>query len=633
MKKNCVFLFLFLFCSLSTLFAQQSELDSLLEIVEVTQNDTNKVKIYANLCWLLRNTNTINALKYGNLGLALAHTLSYEKGEADIWNKMGVVYRNVGEHSKSLECYDQALKLAEKVKDSTQIAYAYNNIGTIYGFQENYQMALDYNIKAIHIFEQLKNYKGLGFALLSASNTCVNLKKLPQALDYAIQSFKFRQQAKQQLDAVISLRLIAYIHYLQKDYRKAKIVSGQAIKIYEENKLTSGYFVYSYLAKTYLKEKNLDSALYFAKKGYNAARNIIKIGAMEEESLILSEVYAARKEYQESYKYLLESYQSKDSLYKKENAKEIAHHALVQKQQELEILAKDQKIREEELVIQTMRQYWLLVLVFFSLLVTIIIILLVWQSNRRIKKAYTEIQQQKFEIQTQAKDLSQVNKTKDKLFSILGHDLRSPIIGVKGVLDLMATNDISEEELQIIIPELQRNVSRVTETLENLLQWSASQMKGITTSRTIINPYYLTELNMELFMEIAKNKQITLRNEIPKNVKVYADENQVRLILRNLLNNAIKFTKKNGTITVKSIQKEKFTQIIVEDTGVGMSTETVEKLFQNTTSFTSYGTEGEKGTGLGLLLCKEMVEINGGKIWVESQIGKGSSFFFTLQNI
>jgi signal transduction histidine kinase len=194
---------------------------------------------------------------------------------------------------------------------------------------------------------------------------------------------------------------------------------------------------------------------------------------------------------------------------------------------------------------------------------------------------------------------------------------------------MVSTGFVSMEEFQAILPNLQQNVKTVHHTLENLLQWSYSQMQGIKSSPKQVDIQLIVVENIELFAEVAKNKQIVLSYAIPLDTFVFADENQVRLILRNLLNNAIKFTRKNGTINVSAKQNESFIEISVNDTGIGMSEVQVEKLFSIGINST-YGTSGEKGTGLGLMLCKEMAEENKGKIWVESELGKGSTFTVSL---
>ncbi|SFF02966.1 Signal transduction histidine kinase [Thermoflexibacter ruber] len=247
-----------------------------------------------------------------------------------------------------------------------------------------------------------------------------------------------------------------------------------------------------------------------------------------------------------------------------------------------------------------------------------------------MKRAEEKIKSQYDILLKHSEKLAQANATKDKLFSIIGHDLRSPINTLLNLLDVISKGFISVEEFQQLLPKVHQNVKTVHHTLENLLQWSYSQMQGIKSAPKQVELHEIVLENIALFTEAAQNKEIQLIYDVPSDYVVFADENQTRLIIRNLLNNAIKFTKKGGTISVFAKREGNFIVLTIKDTGVGMSEEQVASLFKNNTSFSTYGTSGEKGTGLGLMLCKEMVEQNKGKICVESELGKGSAFIFSL---
>jgi signal transduction histidine kinase len=234
------------------------------------------------------------------------------------------------------------------------------------------------------------------------------------------------------------------------------------------------------------------------------------------------------------------------------------------------------------------------------------------------------------EIRKQAADLAQLNATKDKLFSIIGHDLRGPVGSLKDILNLASKQEISVEELREITPVLQRSASNLYETLDNLLQWSYSQMKGMSSVPKEINVTTVVMHNIELFGDYAATKEIKIELEDSIECSIFADENQVNIILRNLISNAIKFTASGGKITLKFIKKGTFIDIVVADTGVGMGSAQLDRLFKMNTDVRTYGTRGENGTGLGLLLCKEMVEINHGSITVDSEEGRGTEFSFKL---
>jgi signal transduction histidine kinase len=250
--------------------------------------------------------------------------------------------------------------------------------------------------------------------------------------------------------------------------------------------------------------------------------------------------------------------------------------------------------------------------------------------NEAINQQKEEISLMNNSLTSQAEKLAESNHTKDKLFAILGHDLRSPISSLEGALSLMNTGGFTPDELQTLIPNLHKNVKNMQNTLDNLLQWAISQMQGMNVNPTYILLDDIIDEQIKLFAGVAKAKQITITTEISSPLNAWADANHIRLILRNLINNALKFTPQGGSIKVQGhFQKA---QIVVDviDTGIGMNEEQLAKLFKANQHFSTSGTSGEKGTGLGLLLCQEVVTKNGGAIWVSSKQGQGSTFSFSL---
>nr|MCU0391076.1 sensor histidine kinase [Thermoflexibacter sp.] len=249
------------------------------------------------------------------------------------------------------------------------------------------------------------------------------------------------------------------------------------------------------------------------------------------------------------------------------------------------------------------------------------------------KAAFIEEKNRELEskVNQRTLELRESNATKDKLFSIISHDLRSPLNTLKGMLAALESDILSRQEIQEIAKDIQKRLDSTDTTLNDLLQWATSQMEGATLKKEVIDIQELIDKKIELFSFIAQNKQVKFYNEVTENISVYADLNHVKVILRNLIANALKFTHVHGNITISARQEIKdFVTIAVKDTGIGMTTAQSQKLFESNTLYTTRGTQNEKGTGLGLLLCKDFVEKNGGKIWVESEYGKGSTFYFTL---
>lgn len=228
--------------------------------------------------------------------------------------------------------------------------------------------------------------------------------------------------------------------------------------------------------------------------------------------------------------------------------------------------------------------------------------------------------------------LRELNTTKDKFFSIIAHDLKNPFNDLMGFTQLLALNieKYDKSKIEQFVKIIHQSSKLAYNLLENLLDWSRSQTGILKFNPEKIPINKLVDENIDLLESTARNKSIQIYSEFDKELFAFADKNMVRTIIRNLISNAIKYTKQGGHINIKSYNDNKVCEISVSDSGIGISEENIAKIFKIDESFSTIGTEREKGTGLGLILCKEFVEKNGGKLWVKSEPNKGSTFFFTL---
>lgn len=229
-------------------------------------------------------------------------------------------------------------------------------------------------------------------------------------------------------------------------------------------------------------------------------------------------------------------------------------------------------------------------------------------------------------------ELQQANATKDKFFSIIAHDLRSPFNSIIGFSDLLAEqikmNDVEgiDKYAQIIM----ESSYKAMDLLTNLIEWSRSETGRLNFKPELLNLEQFVGELLPLYQNIAAEKSITIRHNLPQNISVFADKAMISTVIRNLIANAIKFTMPGGEITVSAVERPNEILFSVSDNGVGIPLENMEKIFRLDQTCTTLGTGKEKGTGLGLILCKEFVEKHDGKIWVESEEGIGSTFYFTL---
>jgi len=236
------------------------------------------------------------------------------------------------------------------------------------------------------------------------------------------------------------------------------------------------------------------------------------------------------------------------------------------------------------------------------------------------------------EIKQSREKLLELNATKDKFFSIISHDLRNPFTVILSSTELlqMFVNKNMPEKILKYATSIHNSVLLVNKLLENLISWSQLQTGSLVPNIKKQNLKTITDETYLLANELAKNKNISLQNNITDDIFINCDIEMTKTVLRNLISNAIKFTENEGSISINFIGKETNAEISISDNGLGISPEKLSFLFAIEKKVSTLGTSNEKGTGLGLLLCKELIEKQGGKIWIESEVGKGSEFKFTI---
>lgn len=235
------------------------------------------------------------------------------------------------------------------------------------------------------------------------------------------------------------------------------------------------------------------------------------------------------------------------------------------------------------------------------------------------------------EIKRHQEKLSKLNDFRDKLFTVVSHDIKSPLGVLLSLLELLEDeDDIYKEENKEIFYEIKLNVKNTYEMVENVLQWFRSKMDGVVYNNLSWKLSDIMKNSIMFLKQNAELKGINVFFEIPKDIFIYADRDMLGIVLRNLFSNAIKFTNKGGNINVFAHESEGIVTIAVSDSGIGIENERIEEIFSNSDFYTTFGTSGEKGTGIGLMICRELIEKNKGKIWAESNIGKGITFYFTM---
>lgn len=276
------------------------------------------------------------------------------------------------------------------------------------------------------------------------------------------------------------------------------------------------------------------------------------------------------------------------------------------------------------------------------LLIALVVMIIRWRERRlvrekrileeKIGERTAEIARKNKSLEEQTAKLNELNATKDTFFSILAHDLKNPFASLYSLSELAVRNygEMDDEEKQTVLTKINDSTELIYDLLDNLLTWSRSQKGEIDYSPEIIDLRDLVVMNINLHRVPAERKGIKFLYEEPGGLSAYGDREMISAVLRNLINNAVKYSHSGGNIEVKAKGKKDFAEVMVRDEGVGLAKENIEKIFRIDAKFKSHGTSGEKGTGLGLIICREFVERNGGRIWCESEEGAGATFIFTI---
>ncbi|MDQ2657424.1 MAG: HAMP domain-containing histidine kinase, partial [Bacteroidota bacterium] len=328
----------------------------------------------------------------------------------------------------------------------------------------------------------------------------------------------------------------------------------------------------------------------------------------------------------------------KDELYNSEKNGQIQEmqslHDVDIKENTIRLLEHENDLRDQQMKNQRLFVAFLLVAVLFLVLLSFVLTRLrsiQKKANRNLANQNTAIEQQKMAIQIQAENLQQIDQVKTKLFSVISHDLRGPISNLQSLLDLFTKKLMTAEEFVNLSAKLRENLNLTQRTLENLLNWSLSQMGGIKTEKRKIELTQCIEETCNLMDEVAARKNVSLVRQFNGPLKVWADADQLQVVLRNLIHNAIKFSSFNDSIAISASRDGELCHIAVKDSGIGMTYQEIETIVGAKEYFSKIGTEQEKGTGLGLLLCKEFITRNGGKINIRSSVGGGTEVSFSLR--
>jgi signal transduction histidine kinase len=566
--------------------------------------------------------NQDSVIRYASISKEYAEITKNQNYIAKALNSLGIGYLNKSDFRKSIQYFLDALKMNEKYGEDKNITANLNNIGTAYIRLEDYDKALEFLTKALDLSIKSNNKKQQDAILINIGDVYKSKGDLDKGLEFLIKSKNISEELKDELSLSEDLYNIGLNYYLRKNLDTAKYYYQESLSIKKRLGDNIGItYPLLGLAHLYYELNVYDSAFAFANDAYNSAVLSDAFMEISEASNILQILYAKQNNFQKAYEYLSIYNKYTDSIKSENMLRQIGR---LETKYEFEKREKELKSERNSTI------YSSIAVIIFLLLIGSLI-----YRSRAIQKNVNKIlMAQNEEIKKQDLELKELNSQKDKFFSIIAHDLINPFHILLGIsTTIIEEYDSMDDSTRLEHINLIRESSiSGYQVLDNLLQWSRSRLKSLIAhpKNISITKIIRDEINNAKQSAESKNISLSLTDRFDLNYIVLADPAMMHVVIRNLITNAIKFTGKNGKIELSNSYKDELITTAISDDGIGIEDKVLSKLFRIDEQISTVGTEGESGSGLGLILCKEFVEKNNGKIWCNSTPGKGSTFYLSL---
>ncbi|MBV7529911.1 tetratricopeptide repeat-containing sensor histidine kinase [Chitinophaga sp. sic0106] len=636
--RRCLLVPLYLLLLTPAARAQSPATDSLEQALhQHTEQDKARIDLLNTTSRSYFTRNPVMAEKYAVEALEISQRLNYTKGKIWAQRNLALVENTRGHLDKQMQLTLSALKLAEAVNDEHTLSILYNDMGNIFTEQNSPRDALIYLHKSLVIKNKLKEAPEISKTLNNIGSAYLALHTLDSALHYLHQAEAIKLSLNDQRGLAYTYENLGLVAMLQRRLPDALRYHELSSTCYHDADNQLGIVksslnlaeVQTFMGNFSEAEKNLAHAFDVNSTLKNVKNDMIYYK-------IRYELDSARKDYQAAFQHFKAFTDRNMGFFNLEKSRQISRsqekYEAEKKQQENELLKKEQQIH-----LATIQQQRILVLSAALLFVILLIITFILYRMYKRQQVLThalnsknqEVSLQNHIILEQNTTLESLNQVKDKIFSVISHDLRSPLAILEGLLFLLKDEKIEPEQFRYYTDELWRDVKNTAYMMDNMLQWASNQMKGIGVRADDFDFTLLLNQEFELLQTLARQKDVALHHEINGAVLVYGDPEMIRMVVRNLINNAIKFTPGGGRITVSARIDKTSVEVMVRDNGTGIPIENQHRIFSNI-YYSTNGTRNEKGCGLGLHLSKDFVERNNGRIWFHSTPGSGSSFSFTV---
>lgn len=681
----CVFI---VFCLLNNeILAQTKQIDSLLKVLSTTKNETDKIPIltalsvaytpvdvdkkyyYSQKYLALAQKHKIDSLipmaymdmgmKHGiksdydssmyyfTKGLKMAKEKGYKRQEARAYVSIGYTLDRLNNPKAAIENYKLALAILKKNKFKKGLNQTYINLGSLYYDITEYKIAETYFKEAFKIAQEANDKDKIAQGYFNLGGTNFQMGNKQKAREYYQKSLELRKEMNNLNGIALASWGLGELYSSEGNYEKAQKYLDVAL---ENNRILKNKYqemaVAVTISKNYLRQKNYKKAEEFSELSLQSSKSL-NSHALGIKSLdLLIDINRQKKNFEKAFNYQNQLIALNDSINIDKLNKDLVYNDFKRMKSENLNLEKD-----NEFISNKNSSYIRTIYIVTSLLIIVLVLLFLYLRKTRQKNRMNKIlENQKMEIininkelvnlnielqhqnnltKKQKEELEHINAVKNKFFSIVSHDLRSPISTLKMLFNSYSSGHLSREEMDTLLKKLEKNIFDTADFLDNLLEWSKSQLEGIEISPEKIIIKNLIDRNINILSTQIAEKQLIIENSIDEKTEVFADKNMLNVVMRNLLSNGIKFCNLNDKITLEGHLEASSLIISIKDTGIGIHPNEQNKIFKLEHTL-SQGTSGEKGHHIGLVLCKDMIEQNKGKIWFESAAGEGTTFFVEI---
>lgn len=635
---------------LSTVFAQPN-LDSLLSEMKGS-DDTTIVRELNDLTWELRSSNPSAAKEYGLAALKIVDRISNQKYKSQLLNFLGVIYGNLGDLDSAYHYYKLGYELGKENNNKREIAYSLNNLGDYYFKKALYSVALENIMESYNIFEEIIDQRGMAYTLNDIGEIYMKQFDHEKALEYFKRSGDIRlaigddrgyakslinmasvYENQNRYELALSTYFKAYDVSLKSNYLKGEsyVLAGISDLYYKQGNLTKSLesrlraleidlkienkygelICYNNLGLLHMNLGDLNKAEEFLKKAKEESQKTGHLDQLMVSYQFMTELAVKKNDFETAYNSLNEYQLLKEKIYGQENLNKIADlqtaFATERKDRENERLKLDIQYQK------TTRNY--LILITILILIGVGLFVLRYRAEKKANNL-----------------LKELNSSKDKFFSIFAHDLKNPFNALLNIANFLKDyyDDFSDKERKEMITSIYDASKDIHKQLEELLTWARSQKGELGINKVKLNLHELLTSLSSTYRLASKNKNIALKIDSDEMTEFIGDKFVIETVIGNFVDNAIKFSPNGSEVIVSGQRKNNTIEISVKDSGVGIDEKVRENLFKVDFKYSSPGTNNEKGTGLGLKICKEFAELHGGTIEVKSEIGKGSNFILKI---